>query len=231
MAFVTTRQADDVLLLIADRPPANAMNVELLHELVDGLERVAADPPKALVIAGREGFFSAGADLKAVPGYGSDDQRKMVTGINRMAITAYGMPCPVVAAVTGHAIAGGLVFALCSDYRVAADGGRYGLTEVKVAVPYPQAAIGVVRAELSPHAARKLVLGNRLTDAAECLRLGVFDEVLPGEAVLARALEVAAEMATLPSGVYARTKLDLRGAALSALQEAADADPLLQAWA
>ena len=230
MAFVTTRQVDDVMLLIADRPPANAMNVELLDELVAGLEALAADPPPALVVAGREGFFSAGADLKAVPGYGADDQRRMVGNINRMAITTYGMPCPVVAAVTGHAIAGGLVLALCSDYRVASDSGRYGLTEVKVAVPYPQAAIAVVRAELSPHAARKLVLGNRLTDAEECLRLGVFDEVLPGDAVLERALAIAAEMAALPGEVYASTKLELRGGALAAMRQAAEADPLLRTW-
>ncbi len=214
--------------LIVDRPPANAMDLELLSELVKLLEQMAADPPDALIIAGREGYFSAGLDLKAVPRYGIDDRRRIVDGINRMAITTYGLLCPVVAAVTGHAIAGGLVLALCSDYRVASAAGRYGLTEVKVAVPYPQAAIAVVRAELSPHAARKLVLGSQLADADECLRLGVFDEVLPADAVSERALAVAGEMSTLPSEVYASTKLELRGAALSAMREAAEADPLLK---
>jgi enoyl-CoA hydratase len=72
----------------------------------------------------------------------------MVDGINRMVLATYGMSCPVIAAVTGHAIAGGLVLALCADLRIASLEGRYGLTEVKVGVPYPQAAIGVVRGEL-----------------------------------------------------------------------------------
>jgi enoyl-CoA hydratase len=154
----------------------------------------------------------------------------MVSGINRMVLATYGQGCPVVAAVTGHAIAGGLVLALCADFRIASEAGRYGLTEVKVAVPYPQAAIGVVRAELSAGAARKLVLGSELTGAAECLALGVFDEVVPAEDVLPRALAVAGELAALPADVYARSKRDLRAPALEAMRTAAASDPLLEAW-
>src|SRR6516162_6471935 len=137
MGDVTTTVADEVTVVTVNRPPANAMNVELLAEIGAALQSLAAQPPRAVVIAGRDGVFSAGADLKAVPGYGSDDQRRMVTGINEMVIAGYGLPCPVIGAITGDAIAGGLVLALCADYRIAADAGRYGLTEVKVAVPYP----------------------------------------------------------------------------------------------
>src|SRR6476469_6715260 len=206
MPQVTLQQRDGgVALLTADRPPANAMDVTLLDELVAALDGIAADPPAALVLAGREGFFSAGADLKLVPTYGDTEQRRMVNAINDMALGVYGLPCPVVGAITGHAIAGGLVLALCTDIRVAANEGRYGLTEVKVGVPYPQAAIGVVAAELAPHAARRLAFGNELIGADECLRLGVFDEVLDGDAVLGRALELAAELAAFPADVYART--------------------------
>jgi enoyl-CoA hydratase/carnithine racemase len=227
---MTTAQDGDVTVLTADRPPANAMNIEFLEELVAEVERLAGDPPRALVIAGREGCFSAGADLKAVPGYGPAEQRRMVVGINRMVLGTYGLPCPVVAAVTGHAIAGGLVLALCSDYRVASFQGSYGLTEVKVGVPYPQAAIGVVRAELSANAARRLALGNQLTDASDCLALGVFDEVVAGDDVVERAIGVASEMAAFPPHVYAVTKNELRAASHAAMRKAADADPLLQAW-
>jgi enoyl-CoA hydratase len=203
------------------------MNVELLQELVTAVGDVAAHPPRALVLTGREGFFSGGADLKAVPGYGPSDRRAMVQGINEMALGVYALECPVVGAITGHAIAGGLVLALCTDIRVASSAGRYGLTEIKVGVPYPQAAIGVVRAELAPHAARVLAFGNQLVDAAECHRLGVFDEVLEPAAVLPRALEIAGELASFQAETYARTKRELRGATLQALREAAADDPLL----
>ncbi len=219
-----------VVTLAIDRPPANAMDVTLLRELPAAIEQLAGDPPRALVLTGRPGFFSAGADLKLVPGYGPEEQRQMVASINAMALGVYGLPCPVVGAVTGHAIAGGLVLALCTDVRIASSAGRYGLTEVKVGVPYPQAAIGVVAAELAPHAARVLALGNELIDADECLRLGVFDEVLEPDHVLPRALELATKLAAFPPDVYARTKRELRGANVERLRAAAAEDPLVARW-
>jgi enoyl-CoA hydratase len=229
MGHVSLSQTDGVAVLTVDRPPVNAMNVELLEELVAVVGEVAADPPRALVLAGREGCFSAGADLKAVPTHGPDDRRRMINGINDMVIGVYGLRCPVVGAITGHAIAGGLVLALCTDLRVGSSAGQYGLTEIKVGVPYPQAAIGVVRAELAPHAARSLALGNALTGGVECLRLGVFDELLEPSAVLARALELARGMAELGPDAYWRTKNDMRGATLEWMRGASFDDPLLQA--
>src|SRR5207302_6093264 len=175
-------------------------------------------------------FFSAGADLKAVPSYGREQQRQMVTSINAMALGVYELACPVVGAISGHAIAGGLVLALCTDVRVASSEGRYGLTEVKVGVPYPQAAIGVVAAELAPQSARALALGNQLIGADECLRLGVFDELAEPDRVLSRALELAAKLAAFPPEVYARTKRELRHAASARMRAAAAEDPLLARW-
>jgi len=230
MEHVTVNEENGVAVLTVDRPPANAMDVALLRDLVEAIEQVSAEMPRALVLAGRDEFFSAGADLKAVPGYGPEDQREMVQSINAMALGAYELPFPVVGAITGHAIAGGLVLALCADIRIASSVGRYGLTEVKVGVPYPQAAIGVVAAELPPHAARVLALGNELIDAAECRRLGVFDEVVEPHEVVSRARELATGLAAFPADVYARTKRDLRGATTVRLRAAAAEDPLLARW-
>jgi enoyl-CoA hydratase len=221
---------EGVLVLTVDRPPANAMDLSLLRELVDAIARAAGEAPRALVLAGRPGCFSAGADLKAVPTYGPPEQREMVALINAMALGGYELQFPVVGAITGHAIAGGMVLALCADIRVASAVGRYGLTEVQVGVPYPQAALGVVRAELSPQAARLLALGSELTDARECERLGVFDEVLDAEDVLSRSLHLAERLAKLPPEVYARTKRDLREPALAQMRAAVEDDPLLGAW-
>ena len=117
--FVSVETTGEVTLVRVDRPPANAIDIELLDELVAALEGLATGVPAAVVIAGCDRFFSAGVDLKAVPGYGPEEHRRMVSGINRMVLATYGMSCPVIAAVTGHAIAGGLVLALCADLRVA----------------------------------------------------------------------------------------------------------------
>jgi enoyl-CoA hydratase len=226
MGHVTTRDHDGVVVLGLDRPPANALDVETLEEIVAAAGPLLADPPGAVVLAGRPGFFSAGLDLKAIPGYGPDEYRRLVAGVNEMALGVYALPCPVVCAITGHAIAGGFVLAMCGDQRIAAAGGRYGLTEAKVGVPFPQAAIGVVRAELSGSAVRALALSARLVDAETCRRLGAFDEVVAPDAVLDRSLEVARELAALDRDTYALTKRQLRGATVERLR-AAD-EPLLQ---
>ena len=230
MTYITLEERDGVTVMAADRPPANAMDVDLLRDVVEAVKTLADSPPAALVLAGRPGFFSAGADLKAVPTYGPEEQRAAVEGINGMALGVYSLPCPVVGAITGHAIAGGMVLALCTDVRIASSEGRYGLTEVKVGVPYPQAAIGVVRAELPPHAARLMALGNELVDAQTCVRLGAFDEAVAPELVLPAALEAAAALASMPADVYARTKHELRGETIARLREAVATDPLLEHW-
>jgi enoyl-CoA hydratase len=189
---------------------------------------IADDPPRALVLAGAPPMFSGGVDLKAVPTYGPEEGRRMVAAINAMALGVYELPCPVIGAITGHAVGGGLVLALCTDLRVASSAGRYGLTEVQVGVAYPQAAIGVVAAELSPPAARTLALGSALVSAEECLQLGVFDELAEPGAVVPRALELAAGLAAFPPDVYARTKRELRSATAARLRAAAASDPLLE---
>ena len=231
MEHVTSSEREGgVLVLQVDRPPANAMDLSLLRELNGAIAQAAQAPPAALVLAGRPGFFSAGVDLKAVPGYGPVEQREMVAAINTMALGVYELPCPVVGAITGHAIAGGLVLAVCADIRVVSSEGSYGLTEVKVGVAYPQAALGVVAAELAPQAARLLALGSSLIDSEHAMRLGLFDEIAAPEQVLGRACELAAELAAFPAEVYARTKRELRAATAARLREAAAADPLLAQW-
>jgi enoyl-CoA hydratase len=228
VGHVTLTDSDRVARMTIDRPPANAMTVELVDEIATALEQLAAHPPQAIVLTGRDPFFSGGADLKVLPGYGPTQRHQFVQGFNRMVIAAYGMPCPLIGAITGHAIAGGLVFALCCDVRIASLAGRYGLTEVKVGVPYPQAAIIAVGAELAPHAARRLALGNALTDANDCVALGVFDEAVQPEKVITRTWEVAAELAAMPGNVYTRTKRDLRNTALTQMRTRASSDPLLR---
>jgi enoyl-CoA hydratase/carnithine racemase len=149
-----------------------------------------------------------------------------------MCIAWYGFPRPVVCAVNGHAIAGGLVLALCADYRVAATEGRYGLTELRAGVPYPTMALEVVAAELAAPAARRLVLRADLVDAAALRELGAFDEVVPPDDVLDRALAVAEDLAALPASAYAATKRRLRADVLgiAARLQAGEVDPIGEAW-
>ena len=160
-----------------DRPPANAMNPELVEEIIAAAAELAASAPDAVVIIGRDGFFSAGLDLNLVPTLDAAGQAEMIMAINRMVAAWYGFPRPVVGAINGHAIAGGIVLALCADYRVGSTQGKLGLTETRVGVPYPANALAVVQAELSPPAARYLVLRAHLVEPPEALELGMVDEL------------------------------------------------------
>ena len=204
------------------------MDPQLLDEGRRLADELAADPPAAVVLTGREGFFSAGVDLKVAPTLDADGQREMVNGINRIFAGWYSFPRPVVAAVNGHAIAGGLILALCADYRVGSTEGKYGLTEVKAGVGYPAVAIAVVRAELPAPAARRLALSADLVDAKAALDAGAFDEIAEPDQVLHRATEVARALSLLPSETYALTKQQLRGAVLE--DALARPDSLLEGW-
>src|SRR5213593_89420 len=172
MKHVRVEQRGDVALVRIDRPPANALDLSLLEEGHGVLADLGAAEPGAVVLTGRDGFFSAGVDLKLVPTLDAAAQRAMV---------------------------GGMILALCGDHRVGARTGRYGLTELAVGVPYPVVALAVVRGELTAPAARRLALGAELVGPEEAFALGVFDELVAPEDVLPRALEAAERLAKLPS--------------------------------
>ncbi len=229
--IVNIEARGNVALVRIDRPPANAMDLELLAAGHAALAELAE--AGAVVITGREGFFSAGVDLKQAPTLDADGQRQMVDGINRLFAGWYALERPLVCAVNGHAIAGGLILALCGDLRVGLESGaKLGLTELKAGIPYPAVALAVVRAELAPAAVRQLALRAHLVDPAEALALGVLDELAPAADVLDFALERAEELAALPRGAYATVKRQVRGPAIEAMEAllAGGDDPMLGAW-
>lgn len=208
--------------LTLDRPPANALDLDAIIELIEAVEEVEAHSPAAMVITGTQSISSAGADLGVPPVMPED-----VVRTNEMAIKLFSLPFPVVGAVTGHAVGSGLIVALCCEARIGSSAGRYGLTEVAHGLSYPQAAFDLVRLTLTPQAAHRISLGSELLDANTCLRLGVFDEVLPAESVFARALEEAERRTALPAAAYARAKAVLRAQALEEMRRSAAGDPLL----
>jgi enoyl-CoA hydratase/carnithine racemase len=155
----------------------------------------------------------------------------MVDGINQLFLSWYSFPRPVVCAVNGHAIAGGLILALCGDHRVGCGVGKLGLTELRAGIPYPAAALAIVRAELAAPAVRELALGAELVESGPAaVELGLLDELVSPDALLERAVEVAEELAALPRTAYARVKDQLRGATVAELRRVVQRDPMLGEW-
>lgn len=229
--FVTVESREETALVRIDRPPANAVDLELIAEGRAALDELRSAEPGAVVLTGREGFFSAGVDLKAAPALDRDGQRAMVEGINELFLGWYSFPRPLVCAVNGHAIAGGLILALCGDHRVGCGSGKLGLTEIRAGIPYPAAAMAIVRAELAPPAVRELALRGELVDSGpRALELGLLDELVAADALLERSLAVAAELAGLPRAVYTGVKDQLRGATVAELRRIVAEDPMLSDW-
>lgn len=226
--------AGNVAVLRIDRPPANAIDLALASEFESALADIEQSSEiHALILTGAGSCFSAGLDLKAVPSYDRAQQQAMVMQVNRLFGGLYGLPLPTIAAVNGHAIAGGVILTLCCDYRIGAEGDyKLGLAEMRVGVPFPVAAMSIVQSELSHPVARTMVLTARNSSPREALSMGVLDELQPPELLLPLAIEVAQEMAALPRTMYGRIKRQLRAAALARIEDAISnrKEPMLDSW-
>ena len=224
---------DGIAIVRMQRPPANTIDIALLAQLARTLEEVERRGDiAAFVLTGTGKAFSAGLDLKLVPTYDRAQQNELLRVLNQALYQLYALPMPTVAAVNGHAIAGGLVLALACDRRVAVgEGALLGLTEVRAGVPFPVAAMAVVKGELPPATARELVLGGNNCDPARALALGIVDELQPADDVLAHGKALAKELAAAPRQSYGRIKRQLRAGALAEIEHAlGSSDPLHGSW-
>jgi enoyl-CoA hydratase len=197
-----------------DDGKANVLNDESLAGLEDGLARAAADRAGALVVWGRSRCFSGGIDLALVKE--PDEQRRTATlrRIARGLLALWRAPLPTVAAITGHAVAGGAVLALACDWRIAADvEANIGLTETAIGLVMPTWATVIAQGALGTVAAEQAILGAGVFAPREAEERGFVHEVVAGERHAARVEEFAVELAELPTRVYGATKMRLRAGA------------------
>lgn len=230
---VVLEQHGAVTVVRLNRPPANAFCLEFAREMEAALDCEAVREAEALVFTGTERFFSGGLDLKIVPTYTKEEQRDFLAVLNRAIGKLYASPVPVVAAVNGHAVAGGFILALAGDYRIGPTGtARFGLTEAQVGIPFPAVPMIILQAECRPQDARYITLFARTFGSDEAHRRGIFDELAPPQAVLERAVEIARDMARMPADGYRRIKHQLRRAAIEKIQAvvATGDDPMLEGW-
>jgi enoyl-CoA hydratase len=229
-----TRANDGIAVVTLANPPINALDAALFEKLANLFEGLAVDRAvRAAVIAADGPAFSAGLDLKTTPGLDRLGQRRLVDAMNDGFGTLYAWPKPLVAAVNGHAIAGGLILALCADRRIVADVPmQISLAEVRVGVTYPVSALEIARRELAPSAARRLILLGETVDAAAAQSLAIMDERVPAELLLARTIAQAERHAALPPQAFATIKRELRAAELAriAAARAGHGEPRLAAW-
>ncbi len=233
-SVIIIERSGPVAIFRFDKPPVNAIDLELVEQCIAAITGLASDPAVgAIVVTGAGRCFSAGLDLRTVPFYSAEQQRRMVLDINRAITLIYGLSMPVVAAINGHAVAGGFVMALANDYRIGTSAPcKLGLTESKLGIPFPVTTMELVKSELAPAVARRLTLIGELLEPEEALREGILDELAAPELLLPRALQLATELAAVPRAGYAEIKRELRESALARMEAAVtdEDDPMLAGW-
>ncbi len=210
--------ADGATILRFDNAPVNALDLDLLNVIIASMR--SAEGPVVITGAGRA--FSAGVDLRALADGGTDYAGKFVAALSEAFLAIYDHPAPVVAAVNGHAIAGGCVLAMCADVRLIS-GGTIGLTELSVGVPFPVAALEICRAAMGTSATRA-ALQAKTIDAATALARGWVDEVIGKDELLEKALATARELGQYSAAAYAATKTQLHKPIRAAIDAGAAAD-------
>jgi enoyl-CoA hydratase/carnithine racemase len=202
--LLSIERRDGVALVTLERPEKrNALSIELRLELQSTFEGLSADESVGcVVLTGAGPAFCAGIDLTQ---FGGDlEHKRRLVESSTGAFTAVGTCSrPVIAAVNGPALAGGFALALLCDLRLASEEATFGFPELPRGIPPAYAA---ARAVLAPSVAAELALTGRILGAEDALALGVASEMLPQEAVLPRALDLAEGIAAAPRWAILETK-------------------------
>ena len=170
--------------------------------------QAAMDPSvKAVILTGSGSSFSAGVDLFRVVKDGPEYGRRFLPILDGLLLAALTLPKPLIAAINGHAIAGGCILAATCDHRIMTEGnGRIGIPELAVGVPFPALPLQIMSARVADGPLRDLVFTGRTVLIDEARTMGLIDEKCPSGMLMDRAMEVAERMAAIPAGAFALTK-------------------------
>ena len=209
--MINRKQVSNAVTVVQfDHGRVSALDLEFLLALRAELAELA-ETDTALVVTGTGSAFSAGVDLFRILDGGADYVAQFIPALSGVFDDLFAYRRPVVAAVNGHAVAGGCVMAACADYRFMAEGrGRIGVPEQLVGVAFPAIALAAVRYATGDVGVADLVNSGGTYLAAEAQRRGLVDEVVPEAEVLDRAVARAEQLASIPAATFAHTKGSLR---------------------
>jgi len=219
----TSEQAGVAVLRMADGK-VNAMSIDFCAAVTTKFEQLL--PARAVVLTGTGRIFSAGVDLLRLLDGGPDYIRQFLPALSTMLAAVFTHPKPVVAAINGHAMAGGCVLACAADRRIMArDAGRIGVTELLVGVPFPAAAMEIMRRATAPQYFEDAILSGATYNPPEAVARGLVHDIVDPHELLDRAIDAANTLAALSPPAFAITKRQARGPAVERLQRAdVDAD-------
>lgn len=192
MELIERELRGEVALLKLNRSVTNSINLELINDLSGRVKMAKDDKEIAGVVlsSANDKFFSIGFDIPALIELDKTNFREFYLAFNRLCNDLYIFPKPLIAAITGHAVAGGCILTLCCDYRFIAEGKKLmGLNEIKLGVPLPYPADRILRQIVDDRAARRILDTGDFFPPEETLAMGLVDEVIPLEQVVKKAVE------------------------------------------
>ncbi len=208
-SLVSVQKKKNIAIVQLSHKSTNAINLALVKELADTINDIKVDDKiKALVLtSANEKFLSIGFDIPSLRPLSQDDFSLFYQAFNQLCIDLYTLPKPTIAAITGHAIAGGCILALCCDERVIAEGRKlFGLNEVKLGVPVPYVADRILHALVGARLAREVMELGEFYPAEDALGTGLVDYLVPLDQVLEKALEQARLLSAAPGEAFALIK-------------------------
>jgi len=218
------RQGNVAVLTLA-RGKVNAIDEATADELREQVSTLERDPDtRAVVLAGQGSFFSFGFDVPALYDYSPADFTRFLTKFTGLYRALYTLPKPLVAAVNGHAVAGGFMLATTADHRIMATGkAKISLNEITFGASLFSGSVEMLRAIVGDRRTETIALEGAMYGAEDAWAMGLVDEVATSEAVVPRALEIAAGMAARDQVAYAAIKRLLRAPVLERLDRAEQA--------
>jgi enoyl-CoA hydratase len=204
---IERNDADGIRTLKLAHGKVSAMDVELGEAFLKEMEDARDASVKAVILTGSGSSFSAGVDLFRVLKDGPDYGRRFLPVLDNLLLAALTLPKPMIAAINGHAIAGGCILAATCDHRIMTEGnGRIGIPELAVGVPFPALPLQIMAARVADGPLRDLVFTGRTVLIDDAKTLGLIDEKCPAGMLMDRATEIAQRLAAIPAGAFALTK-------------------------
>jgi len=234
MSALRTETRDGLASVSLSKHRGNAIDEPLVEELIAAAADLTRDPGVrgVLLCSAHPKLFCPGLDLVTLVEYDRPSLTRFMTRFGEMVQALYGLEKPMVAALSGHAVAGGCVLALTADLRVARRGAQIGLNEVKVGVPLPRSVATLLRSSIGPGALTEVALaGSNFADEA-ALGTGLVHEVADADGFEARCRERLSDLAGRDPGAFALTKRYLRAEVLETMRRdpEAEAEEFASAW-
>ena len=231
--MLETIKHDAIHELRLARPPVNALDPALVRALRDAIASSQQVGARGIVLSGHEGLFSAGLDVPVLLMLPRDALRAFWGDFFGLCADLACSPVPTVAAITGHAPAGGAVLSIMCDYRVMADGAfRIGLNETQVGLAVPAPIQAMMRRLVGAYRAERLMVAGAMLEAADAKGVGFVDELVATDLVVPRAIAWLSDLLKLPPQAMTGTRRIARADVVAMFEDAAalSVDAILEVW-